>query len=156
LTDKIILDSRLGFYAQPSAFKILLEVDETVASQRILGDKRATDKFANTQEALQQVQERNLHDAQRYKKLYDIDVRDYKNYTLVIDTSERTPAEIVDIILQEFQAWKLKKCIAETPQAQKALSKAKHKKSLLRNILLLVALVVIAGIRIFTTFLSMK
>jgi cytidylate kinase len=36
LTDTIILDSRLGFYAQPHAFKILLEVDEEVASKRIL------------------------------------------------------------------------------------------------------------------------
>jgi cytidylate kinase len=35
LTDKVILDSRLGFYAQPHAFKILLDVDETVAGQRI-------------------------------------------------------------------------------------------------------------------------
>ena len=31
LTDNIILDSRLGFYAQPKAFKILLDVDEEVA-----------------------------------------------------------------------------------------------------------------------------
>jgi cytidylate kinase len=36
LTDNIILDSRLGFYAQPHAFKLLLDVDEKVASERIL------------------------------------------------------------------------------------------------------------------------
>ncbi|MDR2540695.1 MAG: hypothetical protein LBD11_02705 [Candidatus Peribacteria bacterium] len=36
LDEKIILDSRLGFYAQPKAFKVLLDVDEEVASKRIL------------------------------------------------------------------------------------------------------------------------
>jgi cytidylate kinase len=36
LTDNLILDSRLGCYAQPEAFKILLEVDEKIASKRIL------------------------------------------------------------------------------------------------------------------------
>jgi cytidylate kinase len=36
LDDNIILDSRLGFYAQPKAFKVLLDVDEEVASKRIL------------------------------------------------------------------------------------------------------------------------
>jgi cytidylate kinase len=36
LTAAIILDSRLGFYVQPHAFKILLDVDEAIASERIL------------------------------------------------------------------------------------------------------------------------
>jgi cytidylate kinase len=36
LEDSIILDSRLGFYTQPKAFKVLLDVDEEVASKRIL------------------------------------------------------------------------------------------------------------------------
>jgi cytidylate kinase len=156
LTDNIILDSRLGFYAQPAAFKILLDIDEAVASQRILNAHRETDKFANAQEALQEVKERNLHDQQRYKKLYDLDVRAYKNYNLIVDTSERTPAEILEIILQEFKAWRLKKGITESPAEAKALSKAKHKKSLLKNILLLVALLVIAGIWIVATLSAVE
>jgi cytidylate kinase len=55
------------------------------------------------------VKERNLNDQARYKKLYDIDVWDYKNYTLVIDTTDRTPAEILEILLKEFKLWKIKK-----------------------------------------------
>ena len=35
LSDNIILDSRLWFYAQPHAFKILLDVDEEIAWERI-------------------------------------------------------------------------------------------------------------------------
>jgi cytidylate kinase len=154
LTDNSILDSRLGFYAQPEAFKILLDVDEAVASQRIFDARRETDKFSSISEALQEVKQRNLNDQQRYKKLYNVDVRDYKHYTLVIDTSKRTPAEILEIVLQEFAARKIKKGIAETPEEAKTLSKAKHKKSLLKNTLLLGALLVIAGFWIITTLLS--
>jgi cytidylate kinase len=156
LTDNIILDSRLGFYAQPKAFKILLDVDEAIASQRIFNHHRETDKFSSTSDALQEVKKRNLSDQQRYKKLYDIDIRDYKHYTLVIDTSQRTPAEILEIVLQELAARKIKKGIAENPEEAKALSKAKHKKSLLKNILLLLALLVIAGIWIGTTSISLS
>ena len=150
LADDIILDSRLGFYCQPKAFKILLDVEEEVASKRILGAKRETDQFESDEEALKEVKERNLNDAERYKKLYDIDVWDVKNYSLVIDTSERTPQEILEIILTEFKVWKLKKGIGNTEGEKKAISKAQHKKSLLKNILLLLALLVIAGIWIGT------
>ncbi len=153
LHDKIILDSRLGFFCQPEAFKILLDVDEEVAGQRIFHHERTTDSFASVTEAIQNVKERNLNDQKRYKKLYDIDIRNYKNYNLVVDTSERTPPEILDIILTEFKNRKLKKGIGETEQEKKAISKANHKKSLLKNILLLLALLVIAGIRIGTVLL---
>jgi cytidylate kinase len=156
LTDNIILDSRLGFYAQPQAFKVLLDIDETIASQRIWNAQRTTDKFSNAQKALQQVKERNLNDQQRYKKLYDLDVRAYHNYNLVIDTSERTPEEVLDIILQEFKDWRLKKGITETPLEAKVLSKAKHKKRLWKNIVLLVALLVVGGIWVIATLSAMK
>jgi len=145
LTDKVILDSRLGFFAQPQAFKILLEVDEEIASQRILGAKRETDKFHSPEEALQEVKDRNLNDAQRYKKLYDIDVRNPDNYSLVIDTSERTPNEILEIILSEFETWKIKK----------GYTKPKPKKSPLQIILLLVTLLLIITFRVVAVKMSL-
>lgn len=154
LNDDIILDSRLWFYAQPKAFKILLDVDEEIASKRILWANRETDQFESPEAALQEVKERNANDQQRYKKLYNIDVWEYKNYSLVVDTSERAPSEILEIILGEFKTRKLKKGIGDTSEEKKAISKANHKKSLLKNILLLLALLVIAGIRIGTAILQ--
>lgn len=154
LTAAIILDSRLGFYVQPHAFKILLDVDEAIASERILWAHRQTDQFKSSKAALTEVKERNLNDQQRYKKLYDVDVRDYQNYDLIIDTSERTPQEILDIILAEFEARKTKKGIDDTTANQKTHPKAKHKKSLLKNLVLLFALVVIIGIWITAFMLS--
>ena len=150
LSDDIILDSRLGFYAQPHAFKILLDVDEEVAWERIFKAERDTDKHASKKHAIAQVKERNSSDEERYKKLYDVDLRNPNNYNLVIDTSERTPEEVLQIILDEFKAYKLRKWIAETDEEKKELRKANRKTKLIKDIALLIALILITCRWVFT------
>jgi cytidylate kinase len=86
LNSNIILDSRLGFFAQPKAFKILLDVSEEIAGERIYKAERDTDKQESLQAAIEEVHNRNKADYERYIKLYDIDLRDQENYDLVIDT----------------------------------------------------------------------
>ncbi len=150
LSDNIILDSRLWFYAQPNAFKILLDVDEEVAWERIFKAERDTDKHASKKHAIAQVKERNSSDEERYKKLYDVDLWNPNNYNLVIDTSERTPEEVLQIILDEFKAFKWRKWIAETDEEKKKLRKAKRKTKLIKDIALLLALILMACWWIFT------
>ena len=150
LTDNIILDSRLWFYAQPKAFKILLDVDEEVAWERIFKAERDTDKHATKKHAINEVKERNSGDEARYMKLYNVDLWNPNNYNLVIDTSERTPEEVLQIILDEFEAYKWKHQIAETPEEKKALRKSKAKTKLLKDIALLLALILITCWWLFT------
>ena len=150
LSDDIILDSRLGFYAQPHAFKILLDVDEEVAGERIFKAERDTDKQASKKHAIAQVKERNSSDEARYQKLYNVDLWNPNNYNLVIDTSERTPEEVLQIILDEFKAFKWKKWIAETDEEKKELRKSKRKTKLLKDIALLIALILMTCRWIFT------
>lgn len=150
LSDNIILDSRLGFYAQPKAFKILLDVDEEIAWERIFKAKRETDKHTTKKHAIAEVKERNANDEARYKKLYNIDLWDPNNYNLVIDTSERTPEEVLQIILDEFKAYKWKKWIAETDDEKKALRKSKAKTKLIKDIALLLALILMTCWWLFT------
>ena len=150
LSDNIILDSRLGFYAQPKAFKILLDVDEEVAWERIFKAERDTDKHATKKHAINEVKERNSSDEARYQKLYNVDLWNPNNYNLVIDTSERTPEEVLQIILDEFKAYKWKHQIAETPEEKKALRKSKAKTKLLKDIALLIALILITCWWLFT------
>ena len=150
LTDNIILDSRLGFYAQPKAFKILLDVDEEVAWERIFKAKRETDKNTTKKHAIDEVKERNSGDEARYMKLYNVDLWNPNNYNLVIDTSERTPEEVLEIILDEFKAYKWKHQIAETDEEKKALRKSKAKTKLLKDIALLLALILITCWWLFT------
>ena len=156
LTDNIILDSRLGFYAQPKAFKILLDVDEEVAWERIFKAKRETDKNTTKKHAIDEVKERNSGDEARYMKLYNVDLWNPNNYNLVIDTSERTPEEVLEIILDEFKAYKWKHQIAETDEEKKSLRKSKAKTKLLKDIALLLALMLITFWWIFTIMNEQK
>lgn len=150
LKDNIILDSRLWFYAQPKAFKILLDVDEEIAWERIFKAERNTDKHASKKHAISEVKERNSSDETRYKKLYNIDLWNPNNYNLVIDTSERTPEEVLQIILDEFKAYKWKHQIAETDEEKKEMRKTKRKTKLLKDIALLLALILIFCWWLFT------
>ena len=150
LSNDIILDSRLWFYAQPHAFKILLDVDEEVAWERIFNAERDTDKHASKKHAIAQVKDRNSSDEERYKKLYNVDLWNPNNYNLVIDTSERTPEEVLQIILDEFKAFKWRKWIAETDEEKKELRKAKRKTKLIKDIALLIALILITCWWLFT------
>ena len=150
LSDDIILDSRLGFYAQPHAFKILLDVDEEIAWERIFKAERDTDKHATKKHAINEVKDRNSSDEERYKKLYDVDLWNPNNYNLVIDTSERTPEEVLQIILDEFKAYKLRKWIAETDEEKKELREVNKKSKLIKSIALLIALILMIFWRLFT------
>ena len=105
LNSQVILESRLWFLCQPNAFKVFLDVNDEVASQRILNDKRTTDQFFSPEEALQVTRKRNQDDQNRYLSLYNIDLRDSTQYNLTIDTSELTPEEIVGKILTEFSKY---------------------------------------------------
>jgi len=156
LSDNIILDSRLGFYAQPKAFKILLDVDEKIAWERIFKAERDTDKHATKKHAIDEVKERNSSDEARYMKLYNVDLWNPNNYNLVIDTSERTPEEVLQIILDEFKAYKWKKWIAETDEEKKELRKAKRKTKLLKDIALLLALFLMFFWWLFTVMNEQK
>lgn len=102
LNSNIILDSRLWFYAQPNAFKILLDVSEEIAGERIWKAERDTDRQETLQAAIEEVHKRNLADYERYQKLYGIDLWEESNYDLVIDTWDKTPDEVANIIIENF------------------------------------------------------
>ena len=100
---KIILDSRLGFLCQPQALKVLLEVSDEVASERIFQDNRTTDAYSSFEEALAITKGRNHDDQVRYLKLYNIDLWDHNHYDLVIDTSKKSPQEVADLIISRLK-----------------------------------------------------
>ena len=68
-----------------------------------MGDARMTDSFQNFEEALAATRDRNEHDRARYLKLYNIDLWDPKHYDLIIDTSEKSPQEVADLIISKLK-----------------------------------------------------
>lgn len=103
LESKVILESRLGFFCQPKAFKIFLDVRDEVASERIHQDKRLTDSFRSAEEALQITKARNHDDQARYLDLYGVDLWDHTQYDCIVDTSDSSPEEVTKQIISAFQ-----------------------------------------------------
>ena len=49
-----------------------------------------------------EILEREECESARYKKYYNIDLKDVSVYDVVIDSKDKTPNEIVDIVLKKF------------------------------------------------------
>lgn len=110
----IVVDSRLGFYFIPDAFKVSLELESTAAAARILKDaevnpnryKETNDKFDGVESIALSIEERLASERKRYKELYGIENhRDPKNYDLVINTATIPLESVAQKIVDEYNNW---------------------------------------------------
>lgn len=101
--DIYIFDSRLAFHNIPESFSIRLTVDEKVAGKRVFEDNKRgeVDSYSTLEEAIEGTKNRKESEVQRYLKRYGVNLKDPKNYNLVIDTSYD---KVEDIALQIEQA----------------------------------------------------
>ena len=92
------LSGWLAFRNHISSLKILLEADIDTRVRRIIKrEKGDINKRKN------EIIKREKSEAIRYKKYYNIDINETSIYDFVIDSSNKTPDEIVDIIFTEIK-----------------------------------------------------
>ena len=98
----IILEGRLaGWIAYKnniSALKVFLDTNIDIRASRIV-NREGSDIEIRKREIIK----REKSEVKRYKKYYDIDLNDDSIYDLVIDSGDKTPEEIVDIIFTRFK-----------------------------------------------------
>jgi cytidylate kinase len=97
--DNFVIDSRLGFHSIPHSFKVYLHADLEVRAKRVFKDERKAESFRSLKDAEQELVSREKSDRLRYRKYYNLDISDMKNYDLVIDTTKLTKKQIVDRII---------------------------------------------------------
>ena len=97
----VILEGRLsGWLAHKNnipALKIAITADLDIRAGRIV--KR---EEGNILKRKKEIIDRQKSEEIRYKKYYDIDLNDMSIYDLVIDSGDKTPEEIVEIILEHL------------------------------------------------------
>ena len=101
-SNKIVIDARLGFYIAPKAFKVYMTSVLDVASRRLFEASKTRgkeEKYESIEEA------REESEKERYLELYDVDIHDLSNYDYVIDTSDLTPEEAANRIIEEYGKW---------------------------------------------------
>ena len=105
--DEFIIDARLGWYAVPESFKIYLRVDIDVAAKRAFEDskRKSTESFETVEQQKEDMQKRYKLENERYWNLYHVHKDDMNNYDLVIDTTDKTPEQVAEIIKTEYKKW---------------------------------------------------
>ena len=103
--DNFVIDARLGWFAVPESFKVYLRVDINVAAQRAFNDpnRKETEKFDTVEEQKQDMIRRFNLENERYWKLYKVRKEDMSNYDLVIDTTNITPEEVANKVIEEYR-----------------------------------------------------
>lgn len=109
--DFYIIDSHLAFHFVPSAFSVFLGISPELSAKRIFNDAQSPtriqsgDTMPTLEEAYARTQKRIRNHLERYGKHYGINPYDETQYALVIDTEEKLPELVADIIYTEFSAW---------------------------------------------------
>lgn len=97
----VILEGRLaGWLAHHNnipAYKVAVVANLETRAQRIV--KR---EEGNVEKRKKEILEREKSENLRYKNYYNIDLKDTSIYDLVIDSEDKTPEEIVDIIIEKI------------------------------------------------------
>lgn len=100
-SDEFVMDARLGWHFIPESVKVFLEVTPETAARRIYDARRGSERenvsLADTVEA---TESRTESERKRYLTYYGLDYTDHSHYDLVIDTSDKTIDEVVELMLQ--------------------------------------------------------
>jgi predicted cytidylate kinase len=80
-----------------AAVKVLLNADLETRSNRIVNREKG-----DVENRKQEILTREKSESKRYKNYYDIDIKDNSIYDIVIDSSDKTPDEIVEIIIKKI------------------------------------------------------
>lgn len=120
--DNVVFDSRLAWNFAPDSFKVFVITDIDEAARRVFNDSlRANSESYESQEACKKALiNRQKLETVRYKEIYDIDYYDMSNYNLVIESTNASPAEIAQEILdkmEEYQAGKFEKLMEINPSS---------------------------------------
>lgn len=103
---KLIFDSRMAWHFAENTFKIFLTVDPMVAAQRVMEHPRGdVEHYNSVEEACERLIQRSQVEQARFLELYGVDYYDFSHYNLVIDSSTRTPEQMVDEIWAAFEAY---------------------------------------------------
>jgi cytidylate kinase len=124
----LIFDSRLAWRFVPQSFKVFLTVDEDIAARRILGDKdRIGEAFSNPDEAKRNIKQRRDSERLRFRNQYGVELADFDNYDIVIDTGKSTPQATATCIVGHYRLHGLgqpfrKLWLGDWPQSSEFLS----------------------------------
>jgi predicted cytidylate kinase len=105
----IILEGRLVAHMLEKngipALKFFLTADLETRAKRVVEREGSPLDIA-----LKEMEEREDSEAVRYRSYYGIDIKGVDVYDVVIDTADKTPEQIVDLMVEKVTEWKNQGC----------------------------------------------
>lgn len=105
----LIIDSRMAWHFTKGTFKVYLSTDTETSALRIMGANRVGEHAESLEATVRETRARRESEKKRYLEQYGVDIKDLTNYSLVVDTTVATPAEVAECIIQGFRAWQADK-----------------------------------------------
>lgn len=118
--NNIIFVSRLAWHFVPSAIKIYLKVNPIIAAERLLQDKRVSEKHNDLNETLEYNRSRKTAELSRYKEMYSIDdPSGYSNADIICNIGKNDVDSVVEclydaISIKAFGYYVDPKCLLPT------------------------------------------
>ncbi len=104
--EKLVFDSRMAWHFAKNTFKIFLTIDAMEAAVRVMKCQRGEEeRYTDINDACEKLVERSRVERERFIEIYGVDYYDYNNFNIVIDTTHRTPEEIVNIIMENYEKY---------------------------------------------------
>lgn len=104
--DNFILDGRLSFHFVPDSIKIFFKVELSKAAERIFKNQRKSEnKYNSIDDAKKNIKERIQQDHNRYFKLYGLDIFNFNNFDLIIDTTSLTIEEVKERVINYVKSF---------------------------------------------------
>ena len=104
--EKLVFDSRMAWHFAKDTFKIFLTIDPMEAATRVMKNQRgAEEHYDSVEDACQGLIKRGTVERERFIQIYGVDYFDHNNFNLVVDTTSRTPEEIVGIIIENYNCY---------------------------------------------------
>ena len=105
--EKILYESRMAWNFAVKSFKVYLYVDTAVSAKRIMRDQSrgSVETYKSVEDAVEKINERMMEENRRYKQLYNVDHLDLNNFDLVIDTENRSPEDVCELIMSELEIY---------------------------------------------------
>lgn len=105
--EKAVIESRTAWYFIPQSFKIYLKVEDVEGAKRIYSEIQSNDvrkkedtNLCSVEDVLKSERKRREEDNAIYKKYYNIDIHQEKNYDFVLDTTNLSKQEVFEKVME--------------------------------------------------------
>ena len=104
--ENLIFDSRMAWHFAEDTFKIFLTIEPMEAANRVFYNRvSAEESYTDVNDACEKLVERSVVERKRFIEIYGVDYYDFNNYNLVVDTTNKTPDEVVAVIMENYNSY---------------------------------------------------